>query len=158
MLPALHIVIITSNEPAHEAPCLQIIPLRLCYKIHNSSHFVGYFESPQGGNPSMLLPAGRAIRGDGEEAAGESLGLQTHGVFERCHVHAPQGTIRVRQALFSAFVSFTGGSELLQLGALPCGVLGIQVLNMKLLQGHIFFFSSSSSSFFFFFCFVLVFF
>lgn len=59
MLPGLHIVIIASNEPAHEAQCLWVFPLSLCYNIHDSSHY-GAFWAPWGtgrGNLSMLLPA-----------------------------------------------------------------------------------------------------
>lgn len=98
-----------------------------------------------GAIPPVLLPARTAVRGDGAEAGVESPSLQTCHLFERCHVHVPLCMMRVRQAVFSVFFSLIWESELLQAGNLLCGVLHVQALNMKPMQGHIF----PSPSFFF---------
>lgn len=111
------------NEAAHEAPHLWVFPLCLCYTTHNTL-ITGHFEPPQGWgcNPSVLLPAGTAVRGDGTEATGELLSLQAHHLFERCHIHVPQCMMRVQQALCSVFFSLIWGSKLLEKEDLPCGV------------------------------------
>lgn len=138
------------NEAAHEAPHLWIFPLCLCYTIHNTL-ITGHFEPPQGWgcNPSMPLPAGTAVRGDGTEATGESLSLQAHRLFERCHIHVPQCMGRVQQALCSECFSLIWGSKLLEAEDLPCGVTHVQILNYETDAGTHTFFSSSFLFFFF---------
>lgn len=89
------------SEAAHEAPHLWIFPLSPCYTIHNTLT-TGHFEPSQRWGCS---PAGTAIRGDGLEATGESLSLQAHSLFERCHIHVPHCIMRVQQALCSVFLS-----------------------------------------------------
>lgn len=54
----LHVVIIAPNKPAHEALRLWTFPLRLCYNIRDSSHYVcisGAFRTPSGTGEQPFL-------------------------------------------------------------------------------------------------------
>lgn len=104
----LQAVIIASAEPAHEVLHPWTLAPRLCYDVCDSSHWIciyGAFPKPSGdvgAVPSVLLPVGTVIRGDGTEAAGEFPSLQTCSLFERRHVHVPLYMTRVRQEVFSS--------------------------------------------------------
>lgn len=144
MLPGLHIVIIASNEPAHEAQCLWVFPLSLCYNIHDSSHY-GAFWAPWGtgrGNLSMLLPA--SVKAQSMQ---ENPWVCMYSVWERTYLCSTVCDWSLAGTDFSVFFSLIWERKLLEADLL-CRNLHIQALNEKLRQGHIF--SCFSLSFFLF--------
>lgn len=138
MLLALHTVITTSTKQLTRHSSLDISTVSLHHYLRHSQHWAFWTPSGMGCNPSMLLPAGTLIRSDGVEATRESLSLQAHCLFERCHIHVPQCMMRVQQAYVQCFSLSYEEASCWRQKISPMWSTHVQILNMKLLQRHIF--------------------